>query len=118
MPTPVEGFTSVERKMVVSLVQEPLVLNAQDSASPSRLLSADTRESGSAKGFVRQVDPVVRNRQSGIAVASFTIGDNYLINGPIEFFADSINRTRYFVFVVRVSDDYQTPTRFSRRRPS
>jgi len=117
MPTPVEGFTGVERKPVIFLVQEPLVLNAQDSASPSRLLFADTRESGSANCFIRQVDPVVRNRQGGISVASFTIGDNYLIDGPEEFFADSINRASHFVFVVRVSDDKQDSNRFSRQLP-
>jgi hypothetical protein len=44
------------------------VPNAQDSASPSRFFLADTRESGSANGFIRQVDPVVRNRQIGISV--------------------------------------------------
>jgi len=117
MPTPVKGFTGVEGKVVIFLVEEPLVLNAQDSASPSRFPFADTRKSGSANGFVRQVDPVVGNRQRGISVASFTVGDNYLIDGPKEFFADSINRSSHFVFVVRVSDDQQNSNRFSLHLP-
>jgi hypothetical protein len=68
VPTIVERCSGVERKPVIFLVQEPLVPNAQDSASPSRFFLADTRESGSANGFIRQVDPVVRNRQIGISV--------------------------------------------------
>jgi uncharacterized membrane protein len=63
--------------------------------------------------FIREVDPVVGNCQRGISVASFTIGDDYLIDGPEEFFADSVDRARHFVFVVRVSDDKQDSNRFS-----
>jgi hypothetical protein len=63
MPTIVERCAGVERKPVVFLVQEPLVLNAQDSAGPSRFLFADPGESGSADCFIRQFDPVVGSRQ-------------------------------------------------------
>ncbi len=38
-------------------------------------------QSGSADCFIRQVDAVVRRRERRIAVASFTIGDDYLIDG-------------------------------------
>jgi hypothetical protein len=116
VPTLVEGLTGVERKPVIFFVQEPMVANAQDSASPSRFLFAGAREPGSADCSIRQVDPIVRNRQRGISVASFTVGDDYLIDGPEEFFADAINRASHFVFVVRVSDDEQNSNRFSRQR--
>jgi hypothetical protein len=82
MPALVEGFTGVERKPVIFLVQEPLVPNAQDSASPSRFFFADTRKPGSAHCFIGQLDTVVGGREGRIAVASFTIGDDHLIDCP------------------------------------
>jgi hypothetical protein len=91
------------------------VPNTQDSAGPSRFLFTDPRQSCSADCFIRQIDAVVRRRQRRIAIACFTISDNYLIDGPREFFADSVNRASHFVFVVRVSDHEQDSNRFSCR---
>src|ERR1700691_5733817 len=115
VPNIVEGFGCVERKPVIFLVQKPLALNAKDSAGPSRFLFADAGQSRSADCFIRQVDAVVRRRERRIAIACFTISDNYLIDYPKEFFADSVNRASHFVFVVRVSDDQQESNRLSRR---
>jgi hypothetical protein len=56
-------------------------MNSEDSPSPLRFLFADARQSCSAHCFIRQVDAVVRRRERRLAVASFTIGDDHLIDG-------------------------------------
>jgi len=111
VPTLAEGLTGIKRELVVLLVQEPLVLNAQDFARASRFFSADTRQSCSADCFTREVDAVVRNRQGRIAIACFTIGDNELVDDPLEFFADSVHGASHFVFVVRMSNHEQHTNR-------
>jgi hypothetical protein len=107
MPTPVEGIVDVKRELVISFVQKPLVLDTQDSAGPSCFLSSDARQPHSADGLIGKVGAVIVGGQRRIAIACFAIGNNQLIDGPPEFFADPVHRASHFVFVVRMGDDKQ-----------